>query len=228
MCEDFDMPQPLSRVKPDAAFTIGAGGIRSLDHNPYLGKLAMEAIISWAHVEMSMLNIYINLMGGLDETAATAYLAVEIQSAKIAMINAVARAKLDQIYYDLLQDILFIAKRSQKMRDKLAHWIWGFSASIPDGYLLADPKQVAILAHRAINTRSIDKSHIFVFYERDFLDIISMNDRLARWAWKFNAILTKHPANHNDRLFHQLCAEPEIQEKIAARQASQTQSPPKV
>jgi hypothetical protein len=42
-----------------------------------------------------MLQMYIKLLGGSTEAAAVAYLAVEVQSAKIAMINAVAKDHLE-------------------------------------------------------------------------------------------------------------------------------------
>ena len=86
-----------------------------------------------------MLDMYVELMGGPKETAAIAYLSIEIQSAKIAIINAVARDKLEPRYFQLLTDIFSIAKTAQKTRDKIAHWTWGYSKQLPNAFLLANP-----------------------------------------------------------------------------------------
>jgi hypothetical protein len=80
------MPQPLSRVKRDAGVIMCNAGDRPLNHNPALGILAMEAIISWSNVESFMLDVYLQLMGGPTELAAIGFLALEQQSAKIAVI----------------------------------------------------------------------------------------------------------------------------------------------
>ena len=215
------MPQPLSSVLFESVPIIMCNaGDRPLRHNPMLGLLAMEAIISWSNFELFMLNAYLELMGGKKELAAIGYLAIEIQSAKIAMTRAIAKERLNDKYYDLLDVILSLAKSSQKSRDKLAHWLWGYTPRLKDAFLLADPKDMATM-----DLFHLDTEKIYVFNEKDFNDIIKLNDRLCGFGANFRYILMGHSANEGDALYHKLCGEPEIQERRAARQASQTQSP---
>jgi hypothetical protein len=201
------MPQPISRVRPDANIRMAIAGERPLTHNPRIGLLAMEAIISWSNVEAFMLKMYQQLLGGPNEIAAVAYLALEAQSAKIAMIHAVARHKLEAKYYDLLQAILRCVRTGQRHRDKLAHWTWGYSPQLPDGFLLRDPK----------STNDLDRDNIFVYKEADFVNIIENNDKLCRYGLRFHFILVGQ--NEDDRIYHELCSEPEIRERLTHHQS---------
>jgi hypothetical protein len=129
------MPQPLSRVMPGASVMMCNAGDRPFKHNPELGLLAMEAMISWSNVERFMLNMYLELMGGSQDLAAVSFLAQRTQSAKKAAINAAAKHILDEKCFELLQAILEASKPGKSGRDKLAHWAWGYSPNIPDGFL---------------------------------------------------------------------------------------------
>jgi hypothetical protein len=202
------MPQPLSRVMPGASVIMCNAGDRPLKHNPELGLLAMEAIISWSNVERFMLNMYLELMGGSQDLAAVSFLAQETQSAKKAAINAVAKHVLDEKCFELLQAILEASKPGKSGRDKLAHWTWGYSPNIPDGFLLADPR----------NTHTdLDKNLIYVYKKQDFLNIIKLNDELCGFGLRFRWMLTGHIANKEDKLYRELCAEPLLRDKLPRR-----------
>lgn len=200
------MPQPLSKVADNASVVMCNAGDRPLKHNPPLGVLAMEAIISWSNVEQFMLNTYLQMMGGPNELAAVAYLALETQSAKTDAINAIADKVLDKEKRALLAAILKVAKTSQKGRDKLAHHIWGYSPQIPDGFLLVHPKDA--LADR------LDHDAIYVWKDADFQGIIRQNDRLCGFGLRFNFLLRTPPWMKPNELYRELCAEPEIQERL--------------
>lgn len=165
----------------------------------------MEAIISWTNVEKFLLDTYLAMLGGSTGIAATAYLAIETQSAKVRMINAVAKKTLEPRYFDLLKAILAVAKTNQKSRDKLAHWLWGYSHDLPDAFLLIDPR-------RSVDGMSSDD--IQVYKASDFEDIIGANDRLCGYGLRFKFILRGHVANRDDKLYHQLCAESDLQTRL--------------
>jgi hypothetical protein len=204
------MPQPLSRVLTQASIRIN--GDYPLYRHPELAVLAAQVIASWSTVEAFMMRAFIDLMGGEAEKAATAFLALETQSAKSAAINAVASAYLPDDQQRLLRAILAVAKTGQKTRDKIAHWVWGDSPQITDGLLLLDPR----------NNIGADLNYddIYVYKEIDFRNAIQMNERIAGFGFSFRWIMMGHIANRDGALYAQLCAEPEIQEKLN-RQASQ-------
>lgn len=202
------MPQPLSRVKPGAGYNIGNVGIGDspLVKRPQLALLAMEGIRSWSDVENFMLGLYIDMLGGDNDLAATAYLALDGSSAKSAVINAVAAKTLSTENLQLFRAIFNIAGTRQKARDKLAHWVWGFSDALPDALLLVDP--------RAKVGGKMSEEDIFVYREADFRSIMQDNERLAAFGATFRFIVIKHVSNKQGELYAQLCAEPPIAERL--------------
>ena len=118
------MPQPISRVHPNASIIMGNAGDRPLARHPELAVHAMEALASWANVESFMLSLFIRLLGGNDSLAASVFLALENQAAKTAAINAAATTVLKDRQDELrvLRAILAISKTNEKDRNKLAHW----------------------------------------------------------------------------------------------------------
>lgn len=170
----------------------------------------MEAVVSWTNVELFLLSLYIALLGGPKNLAATAYLAIETQSAKTAVIQAVARERLAEPHQKLLTAILSLAKTAQKGRDRLVHWTWGYSDEIKDGFLLVNPKD-------CVDGQAPTHDKILVYKKRDFDDLVEANDRLCGYGASFRKIVIRPKVPSADELFDQLCREPEIQEKLNPR-----------
>src|SRR5680860_586310 len=68
------MPDPLSRVAPDAGIAIGNVGDRPWLRHRDLAVLAIEAIASWSNVEAFRLQLFIELFGGRGSLATDVYL----------------------------------------------------------------------------------------------------------------------------------------------------------
>ena len=179
-------------------------GDRPLRHNPDLGVLAMEVIVSWSNVEKFLLDTYLLLMGGHNALAAAAFLALESQGSKTAMLMAVASKILQPNMLKLLKAIIAISKSRQKGRDKLAHWIWGYSYDIKNGLLLADPREMI----------PFNRDAIFVYVQADFQKMIEENDQLCSFGRMFELVFTDHVSNKNNAIFDMLCSQPEIREKL--------------
>ncbi len=201
------MPQPLSRINPNAGVVIGNAGDRPLSRHPELAVLALEAIASWSNVEAFMLRLFIQLLGGNESLAASVYLALEGQSAKTATIRAAAEKALEARPAErgVLEAVLGIAKSNERDRNKLAHWTWGDSPAIPDAVLLVDPR--ATLAE-------LDRSEVFVYRAQNFQSITRANDRLCGFGLQLKFVLAGHVADRDGRLLARLSAEPEIAERI--------------
>jgi hypothetical protein len=197
------MPQPLSRVQPDASVSIGNVGDRPLSRHPELAILVAEAISSWANVESFMFKLFIDLFGGNNSLAANVYLSLENQAAKNAAITAAAKTVMgvDSTEFALFKAILAIVKANGKSRNKLAHWTWGDSPNINDAVLLIDPRTTL---------GDIDKSNIYVYKRHDFESIISANDKVCGFGLQFKFILNGHVANRDGELLKKLMVEPEI------------------
>jgi hypothetical protein len=203
------MPQPISAVRPNANIIIGNNADPTpFSQRPQLAPLAIEGIASWSTVESFMLRLYVTMCGGPEDKAAAIFLSLESQSPKSAAIQAVAKFfPADQ--QALLRAILAISKTRQKHRDKLAHWVWGTSRELPDALLLVNP--------RTTIWDQINRDDVFVYTSQDFNEIINANRRLAGHISLFRMIISGHLANRNNELYDELCAVPEIREKLDRR-----------
>jgi hypothetical protein len=205
------MPQPLSRVKSDASYSLANTGDYPMRGKDALGRLAMEAIMSWSNVELFMLQMYVSLAGGKESDAAAVFLALENNSAKTTVISTlIERRGLKSQYVALFRAIIKLVKEKQKNRDKLAHWVWGNSPQLPDALLLANPR-VLVKNDFGLNGEDV-KSSIFVYREQEFQQIIADNENLAQMCFHFKWIIDGHISNSDDSIYHKLCIEPEIQE----------------
>lgn len=206
------MPQPLSRVLPNASLFIGNAGDRPLERHPALATVALEAIASWSNVEAFLLHLFIQLLGGNESLATSVYLSLEGQSAKTGAIKAAAKNALVNREQELqvLEALLSFAKTNEKERNKLAHWVWGDSPNLPDALLLLDPR---------MTTENLDRSQIYVYREQDFRSIIQANDRLCGFGLQLKFALGGHVANLDGQLIERLIREPEIAGHLA-RQAA--------
>jgi hypothetical protein len=198
------MPHPLSHVAPNATVLMHDAGYPFMRH-PELAALAAEVIVSWSRVEAFMLCLFVDLTGGVTDTAATVFLALKFQSGQSAAIDAIAEHKLSDSNKALLRAILSLARTNQRSRDKVAHWIWGDSPELPDALLLASPKNLI---------GKLDLNLIYVYEKQDFFDAIKANERLAAYGAAFRQVITNHSANKDGKIYEKLCAEPELAERL--------------
>ena len=207
------MPQPISRVAPDASIFLNNIGMFRLRELPELASLAMECIATWATVESWMLNLYLDMAGGNRTSAAAMFLTLEANSARRAALAPLVET-LQPLHQQLYAAIAGVMKSREKARNKLAHWVWGYTPDVPDAVLLADPKALAL------QSGGLDRDQIYVYRKDDFLAIIADNEELADWGMDFKRIINGHVSNHANQLYDALCKAPAIAERLH-RQAQQ-------
>jgi hypothetical protein len=200
------MPQPLSRVRASARTNFLHVGDRPLPRHPELAVLLAGAIASWAKVEAYMLSLFVDLMGGHASRATTVFRAFDNRAAKTTAIIAVANSVLSEERKKVLQAILAIIKSRQKERDQIAHGIWSDSPDLEDVLLLISAKDLI--------SSIFDQNRIFVYRQIDFTNIIDNNERLTGYCSAFGRVITDHPVHKGGKLFHRLCAMPEIADKL--------------
>lgn len=201
------MPQPISRVAPNATIVYGNAGDRTLHRRPGMAVLAMEAIASWSNVEAFMLRLFVELLGGKKSLAAEVFLSLKGQTAKDSAIRAAAEFSLKERPNELriLNAILSIAGTNKKHRNKLAHHTWGFSPQLPDALLLVDPRA---------SLEEPDKSAIYVWNEADFNSIIAENDELCGYGMELTFVLRRHVGNQNGEMVQRLLDAPKLRERM--------------
>lgn len=147
------MPQPLSKVKPDAGIWFDADGLRK---HPQLAAYAMEVIARWSHIDKMLAELLADMMRSADIAVAMAmYQAIfGGESKRAALLEAAAEhfgPKSSD--YHLVRAVLECNQAFRNRRNDFAHHMWGTSKDIPDALLLVDPKvwvkhDTTLKAHR--------------------------------------------------------------------------------
>jgi hypothetical protein len=215
MSESDFMPQPLSkiRLKGPVSIMVGGPGAFVIDSRSEVTSLAMAVIAAWSHAEYEMMQIFAFLAGGAQTDAGAVYFSLEQKGAKANAINVLADRKLDPTNRGLLRAIMGIAKERQAKRDKLAHWIWGSSPQLPDAILLCNPLD---MSKAGGGIPSWDD--IFVYDTAEFKRLRKEMEQVGDWAGTYLLVIMGHPANRNNRLFDQLCKEPEIAARLTRQE----------
>jgi hypothetical protein len=172
-----------------------------MPQRPYLASLALETIASSANVVYARMRLFVQLMGGKESVAGKVYLAMDTSSAKAKAIRTAAHHVLAAEPEKLraLPVIQKLIATSEKHRNKLAHHTWGISDDLPDVLLLADPRNLL---------DGSDLSHIFVYREHDFTEMINANGSLVGYVGTFTHVLQQTDARRRGVLFDQLLSVP--------------------
>ncbi len=145
---------------------------------PNFAILSMKVISRFSLLELFQLKVYVKYLGGPTENAAKIFLAMQTRGEKQRALDVIAEnftpEKL-KLFNEIKSEIKIIGKS----RDKLAHWVWGVITDKKDCVLLADPRtQIAPYA-------TSESSNIFVFFESDFLNMLSHLDSLVSKTLEF-------------------------------------------
>jgi hypothetical protein len=136
--ESFDMPQPLSRVRPGATVRQRPA---ILDHLPPKYAQLVSGIFShWSLVEHRLNLLLVRILGADAEPALAMFAILDAQHLQFKAIEAAAKAALEEHEYDVFKATMGVARSVQTPRNQLAHWVWAHSAELPDALLLCEPK----------------------------------------------------------------------------------------
>jgi hypothetical protein len=236
--ESFAMPQPLSRVNPNAGVVIGNAGDYPLERNPNLLRLSMRVMTAWATLETFITSIFVAILGDNARLGVAIYSSLIAESAQLAAFRAGADIALETRprERELLEAILRIHKTLGKQRNKVAHWISGYSPELPEATLLTPP---AVLIKLQLDTQAYldnamekgipsagpspkpDLDAIYVYEASDFESTIAQIERLSGHCLKFRRLLRTSGAV-TDHEYDRLSRAPDIAPALARLRAQKT------
>jgi hypothetical protein len=126
-------PQPFSNVNPKAGYVL----LPLLEKRPLVALEIETCIATWAQTDSAANLLFLTLLGSNETIGAALFNSFESTSAKVNALRSVAVAT-----HALFDALLRLIKSRQKVRDKIAHWLWGVSDEIPDGLVLVDPRML--------------------------------------------------------------------------------------
>jgi hypothetical protein len=176
--EDLNMPQPLSRVVPNADLNIGAG---ALSRVPQFSSLIMTVIANLAHLDGDWGTIFSRLLKSDIAVGTAVYQAFNgLEARRIALFAAADKA-LPEWQMIALRAVWSQTTAARAQRDRFAHHVWATSEQVPDALLLMDP---SVVVERNISFRqqsvelpdgrgviapqNFDHSRVFVYRQGDF------------------------------------------------------------
>ncbi len=221
------MPQPLTNFSRNLSIFLGNNTDSPSHHRPDLALKAMSVIAEWSILESFMSSLFAALLLGDDGRAAAIFSTIRSQQGQRDAIKAaVDLSALDQNKRDIISAVFSIYEKASKPRNKIAHWVWGYSPELPDAVLLADPNAMAAFhAKIAAFTRTvstaknyeprpeIDKSRIFAWNAADFETASEKIQRAMDLASQTTlALLTSAPLS--DPILLQLSNEPDLRAEL--------------
>ncbi len=132
-------PQPLNYIRPDVKLSIKTD---SFIHRPEIAVAVAQCLDKWSWVEVQTAQLYVALCRTNHENAATYFCALESSKAKTDAIRVLAMNAMGYDDYRLIVAILKLIKSLQRVRDRLAHWLWTTSDDLPEAIIIYDPKSL--------------------------------------------------------------------------------------
>jgi hypothetical protein len=192
-----------------------------MSSRPKVSAKVAEIIAQWANTE-SMLGLFLGFLLHADgKTTIAMYISLENRAAQLRMMDAAARSKLPPEHYDVCVIVLEqFLRPAMRLRDKLAHWCWGYSLELPNDLLLMEPAERISNHYAAMGAPALplDKTKIFVVTEK-YLDGVIRDGEAAQdyLAELMNSVWQSHPAEERARWLGILSTKPEIRRPLDHR-----------
>ena len=170
------MPQPLSRVRPNADVTASIG---ALTNSPQFAMKVMTVIGYWAHIDGDLATIFSAFLKTEIPVGVAMYRALNGGATRRAVFLSAAEAALPRWKFLLTQAVIIANAGARAQRNDFAHHVWGRSDDLPDAMLLM-PAEVVVdsnLSHRIVHEvdganviipKGYDASAIMVYRDGDF------------------------------------------------------------
>jgi hypothetical protein len=134
--DDFDMPQPISKILPNARVILD---IDVLDEKPDLAIIVVKIFAVWASIERRLSVLLVHLLGADSVHAHAIFSILQTQSLQTKAMEAAAKSALPADDLEVFNAYLTVINAVQKTRNRLAHWSWAKCIQRPDLLVLGDP-----------------------------------------------------------------------------------------
>jgi hypothetical protein len=225
-------PQPLSRIKPGLKYRLH---FDNFDERPAVAQAIAECIATWSRVECAYGHLFISLLQTNERKGAELYASFDSGHSKRVAITALAVGSLHEQKVELLRRLISHTNSQEKIRNKIAHWIWGTADELKDSMVICDPK--SIWAHTGKNLSGIrakpgemflfmpylDSRVVFSYSKRDLQEDAKAFASLAVLVEKFPFFLAQdtetqqYASLYNELIQDARLAKPEDQLRPAAR-----------
>jgi len=186
----------------------------------------MKALSEWSILDSFVNALFVKLLGADPAPGAAMFASLSGSSARRGALDAVASVGLAADELEVFKAIFSLYRTGAKERNKIAHWIWGYSPVLPHAVLLCDPNvklrydaEVEVFmragAGPELSPPVFPRDQLFVYSEPDFVGLSNSMQRLMDLVARLTLVLHRgHPVNWEGAKFAQLSQEPEIRDYI--------------
>ena len=185
--------QKLSEIKNPGSISICNNWDSPSRQQPKIAILAMDVIANWSILDGFIQNTFIEMVGANPKPAAIIYAGFTNTSMKIKALKSISEvANLNEAQKRVFKKILRQYEETSKIRNRIAHWIWGTAKNIPNAALLINPANH--IQHSLVKYERLDYSLIEVFYENDFTNATGDIQNLISLFSEFRfTLIEDHP-----------------------------------
>jgi hypothetical protein len=194
----------FNKLKPGlkGGYGIGNAGDSPSKTRPRIGSLIANIITNHSILEGFVQHVFLGVVGNNSKEATIIYAELPNQSAKIKVLKQlVAQLIFEKKVQDVLKIFLRKYESISEFRNKIAHWIYGASKSIPNGVLMVSPRNSLMMKLGFLGLEGIDiafqemANGMWVYYEEDFKiesdkleELINLSLSISQFLSRYNHI----------------------------------------
>jgi len=193
------MPRPMPKKS-----TVAHSDLVPMRARPELAVFVARVAIGWSDVERRLGSLLVKLLGADARTGMKMYRALSGAASQKAVLRAVARDRLNSEALQRLEVILSEFKKVAGLRNNVIHGAWEISDDHPDALVWQDSAEyldshgefwAGYYSHadereRMAWLQAYDGfPQRFLYFERDFQDILDRMTELARMLQGFTLAL---------------------------------------
>jgi hypothetical protein len=221
--------QPVATRYPGAKPTFGPG---FLEDRPECATIIARCVSVWSYIENELALLLASVLKINTEPAVAMFLAIQSGRTQMDVLQAAAKVVLNESDYELFGAIMNIKAVFEKERNDLVHGLYGSSMLVKEGILWIEQKHLT--NHTALvwssDFTNMDQQRVLrntFVYEPSDLETVAQNlEWLHGMIGSFRGYTTSENTPRRGERYHQLCAEPRIEQELSRMRAGQKKNQP--
>jgi hypothetical protein len=199
------------------------------EHRPELALAAIDVLSDWSDLETEIGALFVGLLGANTVQSAAIFATIRSQQGQRDAMAAVASKALPiEQERDVIFAVLRVYENSSGLRNRIAHWRWGYVDELPEAITLTDPAAVAEYHARSAEKYrefsrlqsggymvSTDATRVWVYEKRDFEEARAKIQRATELTQKTSHCLRYEIKPTGCPSLLRLSSEPEIRAELA-------------
>ena len=187
-------------------------GVSVFEKRPTSASLLARTLEAWSLVESSSLFEYALLLGGPYSNDTIAYMRQKPDSHRDETLKRHLFENFSGHELQIIGCLNELKKEYKTERDKLVDWSWSLSEDLKNAVLLSDPRMQ--FGHPYSENLEPERSHIFVYSNKEFECLIKGFEKLATCFSDFGQFRSKSDKARSEKAFDRISSDPVMMNKM--------------